>query len=240
MFFGPSRSLIAQTAVPRGQVLSASGVPLGGAVVRIIQTGETARTDATGWYRWPGARTGRWDVAVRAIGYQPAVFSIAVSNGALTPETVRLEPAVQLLDSITVRTVPTPTARLAGFERRRLTGLGRYFGEADIARTGALRVSSLLRMLPAGVRVQDSFGIPLAVSNRGPKLVEDGGQFYVVPCVLRTAVDGMIQPWGTTLDVVDPTEIVGIEVYLGASSLPAEFASGRRDQLCGLIAIWTR
>jgi hypothetical protein len=80
----------------------------------------------------------------------------------------------------------------------------------------------------------------LAVWNRGQKLVQEDGQFYVVPCVLRTAIDGQIQPWGTSLDVIDPTELIGIEVYLGAANLPAEFALGRRDQFCGLIVIWTR
>lgn len=123
---GLSHSAAAQAPALRVQVLSASGLPLGGAVVRIAQTGQTARTDATGWFRWPGAETGRWDLAVSAIGIRPAVFAIEVINGTLTPQSVRLEPVVQQLDSLTVRTVAPPTARLAEFERRRLAGFGRY------------------------------------------------------------------------------------------------------------------
>lgn len=239
-FAGTGRAAIAQPAALRGQVVSAGGRPLSGAVVRITQGSQATSTDAAGWFVWPGPPAGRWDIAVSAIGFRPAVFSIEVGNGALTPRILQLEAVAQPLESLTIRAKVPSTARLAGFARRRLVGLGRYFGEGDIARIGAVRTSSLLRMLPAGIRVQDSLGTPLAVSNRGQKLVQEGGRSYVVPCVLRTAIDGQVQPWGTSLDVVDPTEIIGIEVYLGASSIPAEFAAGRRDQFCGLIVIWTR
>jgi hypothetical protein len=75
---------------------------------------------------------------------------------------------------------------------------------------------------------------------RGQKLVCTDGQCYAVPCVLRTAIDGQIQSWGTSLDLMGVEEIAALEVYLGPSSIPAEFASLRRDQACGLIVIWTR
>jgi hypothetical protein len=146
---------------------------------------------------------------------------------------------IQQLDSITVSGTKA-LGGLAEFERRRQRGVGRFFTLDDVVASGAQRVSSLLRMLPAGVQVRDSAGMPLAVSNRGSKLVTKDGQFYVVPCVLRIAIDGQVQPWGTSLDVLDPTEIAGIEVYLGASTMPAEFSAGRVDQLCGLLVFWTR
>lgn len=229
-----------QEPVLRGRVVSSEGVGLSSATIRIAETGEIVRTNDQGIFRWPGGRVGRWDVTVQAIGFQPARVRLVADGQRLMPNLIRLEPAPQQLDSLSVEAPATSSGLLADFDRRRRTGSGRYFSDQDIARTGALRVSSLLRMLPAGVRVQDSAGIPVAVSNRGPKLVADGGQFYVVPCVLRTAIDGEIQPWGTSLDAIDPTEIVGIEVYLGASAIPAEFAAGRRDQFCGLLVFWTR
>jgi len=39
---------------------------------------------------------------------------------------------------------------------------------------------------------------------------------------------------------IPPSEIHGIEVYPGPSTIPAEYASMRRDAACGLIVIWTR
>lgn len=96
-------------------------------------------------------------------------------------------------------------------------------------------------MAPSGVLIRDSLGIPLAVSQRGPKLVARlGGGPGAVPCVLRVAVDGQIQPPGTPLDIVTPEAIEGVEIYLGPATMPAEFATARRDQSCGLVLIWTR
>ena len=229
-----------QEGAPGGVVTSAAGVPIPNAMVRVTQTGQTTRTGVDGRFRWPGARSGAWDVSIRALGFQAAVFHVTADSGRLAPNTFQLRPIAQQLDSVVIRASPQPPSGLAEFERRRLVGFGRYFTAADFAGFGATRMSSLLRMLPAGIIVQDSSGTPLAVSRRGRKLVQDGGQFFVVPCVLRTAIDGQLQPWGTSLDVVDPGEIAGIEVYLGASSIPAEFAAAQRDQFCGLLVFWTR
>ncbi len=223
----------------RGRVTSAAGTPLSAATVRITQTGRVAQTNDEGWFVWPGSEAGQWDIVVQAIGFQRAGFRVSLAAGRLTPASFPLDPVIQQLDSITVSGTQA-LGGLAEFERRRQRGVGRFFTLDDVVASGAQRVSSLLRMLPAGVQVRDSAGTPLAVSSRGSKLVTKDGQFYVVPCVLRTAIDGQIQPWGTSLDVLDPTEIAGIEVYLGASTMPAEFSAGRVDQLCGLLVFWTR
>jgi hypothetical protein len=83
-------------------------------------------------------------------------------------------------------------------------------------------------------------GVPLALSKRGQKLVsEPTGGMIVVPCVLRVAIDGQIQPGSTSLDIVTPEEIEAVEIYSGPATIPSEFA-GARDQSCGLIVIWTR
>ncbi len=59
------------------------------------------------------------------------------------------------------------------------------------------------------------------------------------PASLRVAIDGQVQPGSTSLDIVAPEEIEGVEIYSGPATIPSEFA-GARDQYCGLIVIWTR
>lgn len=231
---------VGQQGPPRGRVVSSSGRPLAGAEVRVVEVDKVARTDGDGWFVWSALRNGNWTVTVRAIGFAPRSFRVSATGSDFSPNRFELDEAPQQLDPLAVVARPTVATRLAEFERRRRFGSGRFFTREDIVRAQATRISGLLRALPAGVRVLDSLGTPLPVSKRGPKLVNDNGQFYVVSCVLRTVIDGQVQPWGTSLDIIDPTEVVGIEVYLGASSIPAEFAVGRRDQFCGLLVFWTR
>jgi len=222
----------------RGRVLTEQGVPIEGAVVRDVASGAEAPTDREGWFRWPGPRSGRWLVEVRAIGFVAATVTVSVGPDGLDPAELRLR-SVQQLDSVTVRTRPRPN-QFARFEERRKRGLGRFFVSDDLERTAAFRTSSLLRTLPAGVQIRDSAGIPQAVSMRGRRLDCSRGPCVSVPCVLRIAVDDHIAPWGTSLDDLDPTQIQAIEVYLGAAEIPLELAAARRDQLCGLIVFWTR
>ena len=230
-----------QDVRPRGQVLAPSGAPVIGALIRVEATGDTASSSADGRFVWPGPSSGQWAVTVRAIGFAPAALTVSVGPVGLSPFRITLTPRAQQLDSIAVRAATDVPARLEEFERRRKNGGGRFFTRDDIERApGAQLVSSLLRVLPAGVRVVDSMGVPVAISTRGSKLVRDEGAFYVVPCVLRTVIDGQLQPWGTSLDIINPREIAAVEVYLGAASIPSEFAAGLRDQFCGLLVFWTR
>jgi hypothetical protein len=231
--------VIAQDAVRRGRVITTSGLPVIGAEVRLLETGEVAITGSGGWFAWPGRSMGTWTVLVRAIGFAPRTLRVNVTGSDLAPTKIELKESAQLLDSLSVVAPPAVSIRLVEFERRRTKGMGRYFTRQDVARTGATRVSALLRALPAGVAVRDSLGTPLAVSLRGEKLVTERGRITVASCVLRTAIDGVVQPWGTSVDILDPVEVLAIEVYLGPASMPAEFASGRRDQFCGLLMFWT-
>ena len=59
-------------------------------------------------------------------------------------------------------------------------------------------------------------------------------------CVLRMAVDGNVRPPLTDLDSVQPSDVYGVEIFLGPSRIPPQFGGMRGDTWCGLIAVWTR
>lgn len=212
---------------------------IAGAELRVVGTDRIAVSDSSGRFVWPGPTQGTWQTLVRAVGYQALSVWITVGSRGLVPDTLRLSETPQTLAPLTVEARTPSSIRLADFERRRQGGQGRFFTREQIVRTGAIRTSTLLRALPTGILVQDSLGTPLAVSNRGSKVVRDAGRLLVVPCVLRVAVDGHVLSAGVSIDSVDPNEVIGVEVYLGPSTIPMEFAAGRRDQFCGLVVLWT-
>jgi hypothetical protein len=50
----------------------------------------------------------------------------------------------------------------------------------------------------------------------------------------------MMNPGFSLGELPPPAELAGIEIHKGAASLPPEFATGRMDSACGLLAVWTR
>lgn len=60
-------------------------------------------------------------------------------------------------------------------------------------------------------------------------------------CTLSVAVDGQMMDATFTVDELPPTMIHGIEVYLGASTVPIQYTGTMGNgAVCGLIMIWTR
>ena len=62
----------------------------------------------------------------------------------------------------------------------------------------------------------------------------------LVSCVLRIVVDGIPKEWGYDMNLLDPREVYGMEIYAGPSTIPAQYQFMGRDGYCGLILIWTR
>ena len=102
------------------------------------------------------------------------------------------------------------------------------------------------------ISIADSMGVLMAVSRRSQKPTTQksvrapGGAIYqsavldLANCPLQVAVDGQLQEWGFAVNSIPQKEIHGIEIYPGPATIPAEYASMRRDANCGLIMIWTR
>ena len=170
--------------------------------------------------------------------------SISVTVEAPTPSGQRfvfeMRRVAATLDTVVVAESPTVwSAKLDGFEHRRLRGGGSYVLRAEIERRRPLHTTDLLRRI-SGVRVVDSMGVRLVASARGGKLVHNGTRIQNVPCVMRVGVDGQIKEWGFSADQIATEEIHGIEIYAGPATIPREFATQSADGFCGLVMIWTR
>jgi hypothetical protein len=97
----------------------------------------------------------------------------------------------------------------------------------------------LLRRV-SSIKIADSLGVLMAVSRRMQKPIIRNKEPDLANCPLQVAVDGQLKEWGYAVNTIAPSEIHGIEIYPGPATIPAEYASMRRDANCGLILIWTR
>jgi hypothetical protein len=59
-------------------------------------------------------------------------------------------------------------------------------------------------------------------------------------CPLRIGVNGHLMPEEYQLDDVVVVDIVAIELYPSAATMPVQFSSTRRGLSCGLAMVWTR
>ena len=185
-------------------------------------------TDSTGVFRFPGAHAGTQTLEVRALGYMPERIPVSIVAGRDTAISVRLTTFKAVMDTIRVVAQRVYWSDARGFESRRKRGLGKFFGEQEIARRRPRDVLDLLRGIP-GLRVDRSAFGTRVVSTRGsgtcgPSLFIDG--MMLAPDLVRD------------LDMlVRIEEVMGVEVYVGGSGTPAQFASFGG---CGAIVVWTR
>ncbi len=193
----------------------------------------TVKTDTAGDARIDGLRSGVLDLRVRRIGFDVAQFLVRVAAGD-NEVTVRVSKTATVLDEIRVVGNRTVNGRLEDFDARVARGEpSAVVTRSQIEKRNPIALSQMLRGM-AGIRISDSLGYTVAISDRGKKY--DKGQ--MVPCVLRLAVDGVLVAGG--IDAVPPIEVYGVEVYFGPSRIPLQFNGARANQFCGLIMIWTR
>lgn len=234
---------VAQDAVVTVSVVNVAGGPIQGARVSLVNSAAEWITDSLGVARVRSPRLGEVMLSIRRLGFEPATAVVVVQGGDITHARVVMQSAVQALPEVSVLdSVVARSPMLAGFERRRMARVGSstFITRADITKQAPTVTSDLLRRVTA-IKMIDSAGVLLAVSRRSEKaVIVHGKGDDLAPCALRVAVDGYLREEGFAVNSLSPAEIHGIEIYPGPATIPAEYASMRRDAACGLIAIWTR
>lgn len=208
-----------------------------------------ARSDSDGAFTaLVSVPSGTVVVHFSGIGHRPD--STRVTLPLASPLRVAMEP---ITAAIALRAVVVRDTARSAFERRaRRGGGGTFIRAEDIEKRNPTQTSDLFRSIP-GVTIGDSSGITRITSLRGirqappgPRRVLIGSDSISIPtsnarrCAMRVGVNGRLMPADFSLDDMRPEEIAGIEVYLGPSTIPAEFSSVRRDAPCGLIMVWTK
>ena len=221
------------TAVLRGMVRMANGGPAAQALVLVLGTPATTRTDSTGAFRLSGLPAGTQTVEVRTIGYAPSRRAVNLRPGQPAELTVAIDRA-QELPSVEVL-AERRRSRLPDFERRRETGLGRYLDREQIEQRNPMEVTDLLRTIP-GMRVVWNGTDYDVVSSRGAASLSSAS------CKPALYIDGS-PVMGDDISpntFVRPNDVEAMEVYRGADT-PAQFQRmGSGGSGCGAIVIWTR
>lgn len=204
-----------------GTVRTADGQPVRGATVVVWGSGVEAVTDAAGRFILTGLPSGTHNLEVRSIGYQPARMPVDLGRRKPTTVVVALEKAVPVLDPVEV--VGERAERDAtGFDRRSRGGFGDFITSEEIEKRHAIATSDLLRMTP-GVQVISAGPMGATVLMRG--------------CRPTLWIDGMKLMGEDSIDqLVQPSDIVGIEIYRSAAETPPQFSGGAT---CGTIVVWT-
>ena len=230
-------SLQAQARIAGTVVDRESELPL--ADVRItVEPGSIERiTDAGGRFALPPLDNGTYVVRFEHFGHVERVDTLRVTRPGEVDGRITLAPAPVELDPLDVEATASPVLARAGFYERRADGLsGTFLDRREIEKQDPKKFTDLFFSV-RGVSMRNrQIGMELIrfrreVSMRGAS--DDG-------CIPDLYIDGHITggaPGSSRLEshnIVDPSAIEGVEVYVGAST-PIAYKNA-----CGVILVWTR
>jgi hypothetical protein len=207
--------------------------PIVGARIVSSLLPEPVRTDSLGRFAVRNIPSGLHRFVVVADRFPRATFALAFAPGEEMERTLELDstttgeptPAVAIPEVRIEATAPPPPW-LREFERRRGTGRGQYVTRSEIEVRGANRLSDVAQAM-RGVTLDCGGGGGACVirMSRAP-----------LRCYPEYWVDGqpMNAMWAANIPIRD---IEAMEVYVGPTDTPAEFAG--RTAGCGTIVIWT-
>jgi hypothetical protein len=232
----PARAQQARAAgIIDGIVSDSNLVPLSGVEVTIQRTSIRVVTGDNGRFRIRDVASGTYLLVVRHIGFRPVAQLAGVVEGDTLRLSIQMETAKPSLDTVRINADP------AGFAWRRGLGVGQFITAADIDRENPRTTTSLIRTRDAMRYTLDRDGHPFVAMSAGPRRI----------CTPLVLLDGFPIPAGSapsvagvpTLDwALHPPEIGGVEIYVNASQVPAQFATfkERKNPDCGVIVFWTR
>ena len=220
----------ASSAIVRGTVLDASGIPIAGASVSIAGTQAATATDEKGQFHLTVIASGPQKVVVRRLGFQVVSSDIAVVAGQPVRDLViRMTAAPSLLNPVVVSaTRGAYTGRLAGYyQRLERRSAGYFISRDEIDKKSYRNLSQLLKRIP-GINA-----FPLKTGGSTVRIREQ-------QCRPLVWLDGVPMPAADVdLDAFPVSTLHGIEVYNGAFSTPQDFATSG-STTCGSIVLWSR
>lgn len=143
--------------------------------------------------------------------------------------------AARLAEGVTASAgAPSDRAHAEVDERIRRGVPNSALQRVDLERDRPPLLSDAMRSM-SGIEIVAANGGAIAVSRRSG--ARGGGATGV--CRLRVLVNNVLRPADTSLDVVAPSDIYAVELYVGATRIPPQFGGFRGELDCGLVAVWT-
>lgn len=227
--------------------------PLSGVEVSIAALTRSTVTDSLGKFVLREVATGRYLVQLRKIGFQPLSASISITGPDGPEQTLRLVAGATALAK--VETFATPLdRRLAAFEAHRQEKNGGTFITAEAMEKEVGRPLADVLQSVRGVDIVRGpsgatwFGTRRGIDSfRNMPGVTPGDRMKGASagfCYAAVVINGVFVYRGGDgeelfdLSTLQPTRILGIEVYRGGATMPLEYNATRST--CGLLVIYTR
>jgi len=198
--------------------------PVVDAAVTLVGRDLRAVSDGAGRFLFRDLPAGRYTLRVERISFRTREDTVEIEEDERIDVIIPLGASPVALAPIIVELRSTELERLGFYDRRDHEAGGNFVTAADIERRVPQFVSDMFQRLPS-VRVQ--YG---GAGRRNIVFIRGG------PCQPDMYIDGFKAPHGdTNVDRLSPTEIAGIEIYIGGLT-PIQF----RTSSCGALVIWTR
>ncbi|HKP28003.1 MAG TPA: carboxypeptidase regulatory-like domain-containing protein [Gemmatimonadales bacterium] len=239
----------------KGRVVAADSVPLSGAFMELLATGDTARTSVNGEFVLSGVPVGRQILRIRMLGYSIKQVEITVVADAGWTGTITLEPSAVSLPEVAV-TSPydkpeayAKTAKYDDFFRRRKLGIGTFRTREDIEAKASYDLVSVLQGIPSvGVSMTPNpMTNEVEVRFRLPRCQPPRIGFYIDGRKVGNYLNEPGKTGGSScedcarlaaaMSSVLLRDIEFVEFYRGPSQVPPEFDRG---DSCAALVVWTR
>lgn len=230
------------TGIVRGTVRDERGGPLVNALVVLLASDRTARTDTLGQYRFASVPLGTQELSVRQVGRGALYRLIDVIDNEPVEASFTL-PQVTVLATMNVRGARRPGTDQAAYLARKRVGFGKYLEAAEIGKRADLP-SALSRL--AGLSIQQN-GRGLSIMNQRqncqPVIVIDGFPGIALGRETTVPVAGMASSRTPSMsemriETMNVRDIFAVEYYPGLAGLPMQYVSGDAPR-CGMLLIWT-
>jgi hypothetical protein len=211
-----------------GIVMDSARAPIPEAEVTVIEVGTIRRrvvTGADGRFTFGDLAAGRLALRVRRLGYEEQTVDVLPgADGQATSVEIILAAVPTQLEEVVVN--PNTPGRLREFyERRdRRRSFAHFLELREIRRLAPTTSSELFRSVP---------GITIRASSAG------GNTIRIRGCQPTVWVNGQMIPGAELDEVVQPSDIAGIEFYPSSAGIPPQYMDPS-NRLCGLILVWTR
>ena len=227
----------------RGTVTEgATGRPVAGATVLLVERNLRVQTDAIGGYQFRGVAAGQYTVTVRTIGFSPATRKVTVGADAPAVADFPLERAVIRLDEVVVTGTAGETSKREIGNSVTNVDVGELALVAPInnvqellnARAPGLTLTSNSGLLGAGSAVQIR-GAGSLNAGYTPVFYIDGIRFEASPVSTGGITNSTVQ-YSSPMDFINPSDIERVEVIKG----PAAATLYGADAAGGVIQIITK
>jgi hypothetical protein len=221
-----------------GAIVDERGAPISYAQLFLVDGSLGTVADEWGRFLIQGLPAEQIDFGVRRIGFEPLSFRIQLLDERIVHVRVRLKQVVRQLATVSVEDARTAGLLLYGFYDRMDIGTGTFFLPEQIETRRASRVSDIVRDAP-GVYVDGRANRSRGSDVVGLQAAEAAGIYGTLNgrvCPMSLFIDGIYTP-GRVDELVPPENILAIELYQRAASIPQRF---QRTESCGAIVVWTK